>query len=63
MPDPFDVVSALGVRIVFVPDFDYRITLVSDVGVLLVDPAVDRQVAADSALDLILDPSCTGRTD
>lgn len=55
MGDPLDVVTALGVRIVFVPDFDDQVVLVQEVGVVLVDPACSRKAVADVALDLIAD--------
>ena len=55
MPDSFDVLAALGWRIVYVPDYDYQVTVVDGAGIVLVDPALDRQAAADCALDLIAD--------
>ncbi|GGB19545.1 hypothetical protein GCM10011492_06740 [Flexivirga endophytica] len=51
--DPFDAISALGIRIIYVPDFDDQVSLVYGVGVVLVDPALDRESAARAALGLI----------
>lgn len=51
--DPFDIISALGLRVVFVPDFDDQVVLVRDAKILMVDPMLDRQSAADVALSLL----------
>lgn len=48
--DPLDRVATLGYRIIWVPDFENRVSIVRGVKVVLIDPAVDRQVAANAIL-------------
>lgn len=56
-PDPLEAVTALGVRLVFLPDFNGRILLADNGRMAIVDPAISRRVAARSLLDVLHDPS------
>lgn len=51
--DPLDTITALGFRVVFVPDFDDQVVMVWDARVVMIDPVLDRRSAADAALSLL----------
>lgn len=48
--DPIDRVAALGYRIVWLTDFEDRVSIVRGVKVILADARLDRQVVASVAL-------------
>lgn len=48
--DPLDAIAQFGLRTIWVPDFENRVTLVPGVKVLLVDPRIDRLCAANVVL-------------
>lgn len=54
--DPLDIITTMGYRVVWVDDFDHRVHLVDGVGVVLIDPRVERPAAAEAALSLIALP-------
>lgn len=51
--DPLDTILKTGYRVVWMEDFDYRITLVDEVRVLLIDHRVERCYAASEVRDLL----------
>lgn len=54
--DPLDTVTALGYRVVWVENFDYRVAAVDDLQLMLIDPRVERPAAASAALGLLESP-------
>lgn len=54
--DPLDTIRQMGIRIVWMEDFDYRVYYVDGVDVALIDRLVPRQDAADCLLRLLARP-------
>lgn len=54
--DPLDSITDLGWRVIWVEDFDHRVHVVDDISLVLIDPRVERPVAAEAALSLIASP-------
>lgn len=57
MGDPIDFIAALGVRIVWMEDFDHRVYLVDGLNVALIDHRVPRSDAASCLLELLAAPT------